>query len=110
MKLATVFAGIDRTKNLKVLAVIAGLILCANLTACSNTPTATPDATKQGDAMKGDAMKGDAMKGDAMKGDAMKGDAMKGDAMKGDAMKGDAMKGDAMKDKGDAKPTPTTKP
>jgi pentapeptide MXKDX repeat protein len=100
MKLATVFAGIDRTKNLKVLAVIAGLILCTNLTACSTTPTATPDATQQGDAMKD--------KGGAMKGDAMKGDAMKGDAMKGDAMKGDAMKGDAMK--GDAKPTPTTKP
>jgi pentapeptide MXKDX repeat protein len=92
MKLATVFAGIDRSKNLKILALIAGLILCANLTACSTTPTATPDTNQQGDAIKGDAMKD-------------KGGAMKGNAMKGDAMKD---KGDAMK--GDAKPTPTTKP
>jgi hypothetical protein len=85
MKLATVFAGLNRSKNLKVLALIAGLIFCVNLTACSTTPTATPDTTQQGDAMKGDAMKGDAMKGDAMKD------------------KGGAMKGEA-------KPTPTTKP
>jgi pentapeptide MXKDX repeat protein len=102
MKLTTVFASINYTKNWKALALIAGLILSTTLTACSTTPTAPPDATQQGDAMKGDAMKGDAMKGDAMKGDAMKGDAMKD--------KGGAMKGDAMKDKGDAKPTPTTKP
>ncbi|WP_373538331.1 pentapeptide MXKDX repeat protein [Chamaesiphon sp.] len=94
MKLATVFAGIDRTKNWKVLVLLAGLILFTTLTSCSTTPTATPDATQQGDAMKD---KGDGMKGDAMKD--------KGDAMKGDAMKD---KGGAMK--GDAKPTPTTKP
>jgi pentapeptide MXKDX repeat protein len=92
MKLTTVFASINYTKNWKALALIAGLILSTTLTACSTTPTAPPDATQQGDAMKGDAMKGDAMKGDAMKD------------------KGGAMKGDAMKDKGDAKPTPTTKP
>jgi pentapeptide MXKDX repeat protein len=87
MKLTTVFASINYTKNWKALALIAGLILSTTLTACSTTPTAPPDATQQGDAMKGDAMKGDAMKD-----------------------KGGAMKGDAMKDKGDAKPTPTTKP
>ncbi|WP_309735627.1 pentapeptide MXKDX repeat protein [Chamaesiphon sp. OTE_75_metabat_556] len=70
MKLATVFTGVNYTKNWKVLVLIAGLILSTTLTSCSPTPTATPDA------MKGDAMKGDAMKGDAMKD---KGDAMKGD-------------------------------
>jgi hypothetical protein len=59
MKLTTVFASINYTKNWKALALIAGLILSTTLTACSTTPTATPDA------MKGDAMKGDAMKGDA---------------------------------------------
>jgi pentapeptide MXKDX repeat protein len=91
MKLATAY-----TKNWKVLALIAGLMLSTTLTSCS---TASPDATQQGDAMKGDAMKD--------KGDAMKGDAMKGDAMKD---KGGAMKGDAMKDKGGATPTPSTKP
>lgn len=60
MKLATVFTGVNYTKNWKVLVLIAGLILSTTLTSCSPTPTATPDA------MKGDAMKD---KGDAMKGD-----------------------------------------
>jgi pentapeptide MXKDX repeat protein len=92
MKSASLFASVNYAKNWKVLALITGLILATTLTSCSTTPTATPDAMQQGDAMKN--------KGDAMKGDAMKGDAMKGDAMKD---KGDAMKGDA-------KPTPTTKP
>jgi pentapeptide MXKDX repeat protein len=92
MKLATA-----STKNWQALVLVAGLILSTTLTSCSPTPTASPDATQQGDAMKGDAMKGDAMKGDAMKD--------KGGAMKGDAMKD---KGGAMK--GDAKPTPATKP
>jgi pentapeptide MXKDX repeat protein len=92
MKLASVLTGIDYTKNWKVLALIAGLILSTTLTSCSPAPTASPDATQQGDAMKGDAMKD-------------KGGAMKGDGTKGDAMKD---KGGAMK--GDATPTPTTKP
>jgi hypothetical protein len=67
MKLTTVFASANYTKNWKDLALIAGLILATTLTSCSTTPTATPDATQQGDAMKGDAMEdnGDAMKGDA---------------------------------------------
>ncbi len=94
MKLATVFAGSDRTKNWKILVLLAGLILSTTLTSCSTPPTATPDATQQGDAMKD---KDGAMKGDAMKD--------KGGAMKGDAMKD---KGGAMK--GDVKPTPTSKP
>jgi predicted small secreted protein len=55
MKLAAVFAGINYTKNWKALALIAGLILSTTLTSCSTTPTATPDATQQGDAMKGSA-------------------------------------------------------
>jgi pentapeptide MXKDX repeat protein len=106
MKLASVIIGTDYTKNWKVLALIAGLILSTALTSCSPTPTASPDATQQGDAMKD---KGGAMKGDAMKD---KDGAMKGDEMKGDAMKdkGGAMKGDAMKDKGGATPSPSTKP
>jgi hypothetical protein len=82
MKLATIFAGIDRTKNWKILVLLAGLILSTTLTSCSTPPTATPDATQQGDTMKD-----------------------KDGAMKGDAMKD---KGGAMK--GDAKPTPTTNP
>jgi hypothetical protein len=82
MKLAAAY-----TKNWKVLALIAGVILSTTLTSCSPAPTASPDATQQGDAMKGDAMKGDVMKD-----------------------KGGAMKGDAMKDKGGATPTPSAKP
>jgi hypothetical protein len=102
MKLASVTTGTDYTKNWKVLALIAGLILSTALTSCSPTPTASPDATtQQGDAMKN---KGGAMKGDAMKD---KDGAMKGDAMKD---KDGAMKGDAMKDKGGATPSPSTKP
>jgi hypothetical protein len=68
MKLTTVFASVNYTKNWKVLALIAGLILSTTLTSCSTTPTATPNA------MKGDAMKD---KDGAMKD---KGGAMKGDA------------------------------
>jgi hypothetical protein len=88
MKLANAFTGIEYTKNWKVLTLIAGLILSTTLTSCSPAPTASPDATQQGDAKdKGGAMKGDAMKD-----------------------RGGAMKGDAMKDKGGETPTPTTKP
>ncbi len=82
MKLATAY-----TKNWKVLALIAGVILSTTLTSCSPAPTASPCCVASGDAMKGDTIKGDAMKD-----------------------KGGAMKGDAMKDKGGATPTPSSKP
>jgi pentapeptide MXKDX repeat protein len=105
MKLASMLTNVNKLMNWKILVVIAGLILSANLTACSTSEKVPADA------MKGDSMKKD---GDAMKGDSMKKD---GDAMKGDSMKkdGGAMKGDSMKKDGDAmqkspSPTATNKP
>jgi pentapeptide MXKDX repeat protein len=65
MKLASILTNVNKAMNWKVFAVIAGIILSANLTACSTSQT-VPD-----DAMKGDSMKKD---GDAMKGDSMKKD------------------------------------
>lgn len=57
MKSDSLFASVNYAKNWKVLALITGLILATTLTSCSTTPTTTPDAMQQGDAMKGDAMK-----------------------------------------------------
>jgi pentapeptide MXKDX repeat protein len=69
MKLASILTNVNKAMNWKVLVVITGLILSANLTACSTSEKVPTDA------MKGDSMKKD---GDAMKGDSMKKD---GDAM-----------------------------
>jgi pentapeptide MXKDX repeat protein len=93
MNLASILTNVNKAMNWKVLVVIAGLILSANLTACSTSEKVPPDA------MKGDSMKKD---GDTMKGDSMKKD---GDAMKGDSMKKD---GDAMQKS--PSPTATNKP
>jgi pentapeptide MXKDX repeat protein len=92
MKLASILTNVNKAMNWKVLAVIAGIILSANLTACSTSQTVPADA------MKGDSMKKD---GDAMKGDSMKKD--------GDAMKGDSMKKDDDKQKSPS-PTASNKP
>jgi hypothetical protein len=72
-----------KNMNWKISCSVAGLILIANLAACSSPPTSnqtTPNSTStETSSPTGDAMSNDEMKNES--GDAMSNDAMSGDAM-----------------------------